>query len=436
VQTVLLAAGITSFLSNAATIHVTYTLKVSYILAATAAVIGLPWMVSGWRSAGGWLRTFAFLLILIYGTSILVGHPGVIAGSTHTGFTRELVYMVDLCVGLGTVGVIAGVWPGTRVKIMAVALVLAGILGAAYAIYQWLGLHFRWPLTNINNTLDSNGITTDVNQGVGVFGWERARGTFLEPHFLGAYLAAVWPMCVGIALSASRRRTRSIAWGGAALLLIALLTTDSAPAWASLAIVCFGAAGTLAVARGRPVLATFTVATVVGACAMLPVIGIERGTAVATGRSVGVVAFSTKFRTAIWSRVLDLWAHRPILGTGPGQAPIRLANADALSALPVSVSGHVLVSSQGVLAAALLDAGLLGFVAWLLLLGALIYAALRDTMSRGTYLAAAILAAAVIAVFASFTSGDRLELWVWMLLGIALAASRAEARQAAGCSGH
>ena len=432
VRTLLLAAGVASFLSAAGTLHAVYTLQVSYVLAAMAILVGAPWVVSGWSKSGNWLRCSSVALITVYLVSMLAGHPGSISGSAHTGRSREIVYMADLCVGLGTVGVIAGVLGGlNRSHAMFNALLCGAVLAAAYAVYQWFGLHLHWPLTRINNTLNSNGVTSGASQGAGPLGWERAQGTFLEPHFLGAYLAALWPLCAGAALSATRPWAKRCLWSAALLILVGLLTTGSAPAWASLIGVCVGTVGAVAIAQRKPVLAALAVSSIVGALALVPVTGIQGATAAATGRSAGTITLTTQFRTATWSRALDLWAHEPILGSGPGQASIRLTDAGVDQALFPKLAPGILLSAQGLWAAALLDTGLLGLTAWLLFLGGVICLTARSTLQRFSYHTTALLAAVVIALLGSLTAGDRLELWVWLLLGTALAAASDGARGAA-----
>jgi hypothetical protein len=421
-QLLLLLAGAFSCLSAAGTIHTVYTLQPSYILAVAGVAVGAPWVVSGWMHAGMLLRCASVALIAVYLVSLFAGHPLSVPGSPRTGRTRELVYIADLCVGLGTAGAIAGLWEGSgSSRAMPDALLVGGLIAATYAVYQWFGLHFHWPLTHINNTLNSNGVTSDASQGIGVLGWERAQGTFLEPHFLGAYLAALCPLCAEAALNARQAWVRRWLWAGGLVMLAALLSTDSAPAWASLAVFGVAGVGMLAVLRGWPVRGALAVSAVVGALALLPVIGTQRATALGTGRSAGTITLTTQFRTATWSRAVELWAQKPILGAGPGQASVLLTVAGVDQLLFQKLPSGALLSSQGLWAAVLLDTGLLGLAAWLFFLGGVTWNAVRRLLSRPDYRAAAMLSAVGIALFGSLTAGDRLELWVWLLLGATLA---------------
>jgi O-antigen ligase len=431
----LLMAGTVSFLSAAGTVHAVYTLQPSYILAAAGVAIGLPWLVSGWMNSGSLLRCASLALIVVYFVSLLAGHPISLPGSPRTGRTRELVYIADLCVGLGAVGTIAGLWGGSgNPRAMPDALLAGGLIAASYAVYQWLGLHFHWPFIHVNNTLNTNGVTSGASQGIGLFGWERTQGTFLEPHFLGAYLASLCPLCVGAALAAHRPWIKRCLWGGALIMLVALLSTDSAPALASLALVGTAGVGLFAVLQGRPARAALAVSAVVGALALLPITGTQRATALGTGRSAGTITLTTQFRTATWARAIELWAQKPILGAGPGQASVRLTVAGVDQVLFQKLPPGALLSSQGLWAAVLLDTGLLGLAAWLLFLGGVTWSAVRRLISHPDHLAAALLCALVIALFGSLTAGDRLELWVWLLLGGVLAAARSVPGGAAGKS--
>jgi O-Antigen ligase len=429
----LLLAGAFSFLSAAGTVHAVYTLQPSYILAAAGVAIGAPWVVSGWMHVGTWLRCASVALLAVYLVSLLAGHPLSVPGSPRTGRTRELIYIADLCVGLGTAGAIAGLWHGSASsRAMPDALLAGGLVAATYAVYQWFGLHFHWPFTHVNNTLNSNGVTSEASQGIGVLGWERAQGTFLEPHFLGAYLASLLPLCAASALGARRPWVKRCLWAGGLVMLAALLSTDSAPAWGSLALLGIAGVGLLAVLQGRPVRAALAVSAVVGALALLPVVGTQRATALGTGRSAGTITLTTQFRTATWSRAIELWAQKPILGAGPGQASVRLTVAGVDQVLFQKLPPGVLLSSQGLWAAVLLDTGLLGLAAWLSFLGGVTWSAVRSLRARPDYPAAALLIALGIALFGSLTAGDRLELWVWLLLGAALAAARRVPGGAAG----
>jgi O-antigen ligase len=432
-QLLLLMAGTASFLSAAGTVHAVYTLQPSYILAAAGAGMGLPWVFSGWMNAGTVLRCASAALIAVYLVSLLAGHPLSVPGSPRAGRTRELVYIADLCVGLGTVGAIAGLW-GERgdSRAMPNALLAGGLIAATYAMYQWLGLHFHWPFTHINNTLNSNGVTSGASQGIGVLGWERAQGTFLEPHFLGTYLASLCPLCAGAALTAQRPLIRRCLWACELIMLAALLSTGSAPAWASVAFVGVASVGLLAVLQGHPVRAALAISAVVGVLALLPITGTQRATELGTGRSAGTITLTTQFRTATWSRALELWAQKPILGSGPGQASVRLTVAGVDQVLFQKLPSGALLSSQGLWAAVLLDTGLLGLVIWFFFLGGVTWSAIRRLLSNPDYFAAALLSAVVIALFGSLTAGDRLELWVWLLLGAVLAAASSDPGGATG----
>jgi hypothetical protein len=111
-----------------------------------------------------------------------------------------------------------------------------------------------------------------------------------------------------------------------------------------------------------------------------------------------------------------------VIGYGPGQSSIKLAaKADAPPA--VLDRKTPLQSAQGLWAASLIDTGLLGFASWIVFLVAVFVAVFQGLPGTMTIREIGVVVAALGAVAASELEGDRLELRVWMLLGIALAAA-------------
>src|SRR5205807_2450607 len=82
--------------------------------------------------------------------------------------------------------------------------------------------------------------------------------------------------------------------------------------------------------------------------------------ATVTNRSGRSLDITTDFRLETWRRVTAIWAQRPILGYGAGQSSVRLAEVQLANGEPT----HLLASAQGIWAASLVDAGVLGFGAW------------------------------------------------------------------------
>lgn len=409
------------FLSAAATVDAGFTLRLSYLLAAAACALGAGSVLDGWRRLPFPVVVGGTGVIAAYSLAAALGDDRALPGSTRGGELRELVYLADLVLGLALAGLVVHLARDRRVlRHLVVLLVAAAAVASAYAVYQSFAKEHGWPLAHVNNTADSSGISSGAAQGDGYFGRERPRGTFLEPHFLAAFLSSLLPLAVALAL-VSRGGTRAAAVFAGGASLAAILLASSAPAWGVVALVL--AAAALLWARARR---TTTAAV---ACATAVILLVLFGATVSaaperlgplTGRSAQQMRITTDFRTTTWERVVDIWSTRPVLGFGPGQSSVQLT---AASADPMEPGSPALQSAQGLWAASLIDAGLIGLGMWLVLLGAALATALAAALRRPTVLVAGVALAALAAVAGSQLAGDRLDLRTWLLLGLALAAA-------------
>jgi O-antigen ligase len=420
---VLASAG-ALFLHDAATVGVSYTLRISYALMALACALGLPFVIRGWRSAPAGVKLAASFLLLVYVISGLVGVNPVLAGQGRGSSTRWIVYLVDLGVGLASVGLLLGLFrDGRRIRQLAIALAVGGVVAATYGIYQWLAQRYGLPLSNVDNAPNSDNFTTGARvQGLGLLGWERVRGTFVEPFAFGIYLAAILPLVTQIF---PRRDTRSRLYALTAVLVTggALILTDSSLAWACL----FGAGAVVAtgvgISVGRPVLA----GAAGGAAVLLAILCVaavaEPGVlSTVTARSDSQLHLTLSARTNAWGESADIWSQRPVLGYGPGASSVKLARRD--NAVGVTSSPVVLGSAYGIWASSLIDAGVFGILAWLILFGAVLYYAGSVAVNSSSPLLWASIAAVLASVLASQVGGDRLDLRVWVFMAFALLVSR------------
>lgn len=425
VESLLLAGGATLFLAAAGTIDVGYTVRPFYGLLALACALGLRIVAAGWRTVPIPVAIAAGAVLACYGVATALGKTDVVAGETRAGQLRSVVYLTDLAIGIAVLGLVVGLSTRPRlIRLVVVAIVAGGALGAIYAAYQWVALHFGWPLSHVNNTADSSGLTRGASQGDGILGWERARGTFLEPHFLAGYLASVIPL--GAALVATTRGARRIAAGVAtSVMVLALVTTSSFPAWTLLAITAIAGAAIVATVKGRRVAAVTAAVLLVAFIATIPIAFLSPSTAATlTGRPTSEIEATTSFRTDTWERVGDLWAARPIFGYGPGQSSVQLTIEGETSrhyTLGPAEGAAPLESAQGLWAASLIDVGVIGLGLWILFLGTILAGALQAVLRLRTMLAVGLFLAALAAIMESQISGDRLELRVWLLLGLVLA---------------
>jgi hypothetical protein len=420
VRWMVLLACVAFFLQSAGTVEVVYTIRPSFALLAGATIIGAPLVWAGWSMVPKWILWPAVALALVYTLSTF-GSAGSSLGGGRAGPQRELAYLADLGVGLASFGLIVALWDRGRFKRdLLHALVFAGALAGAYGSYQWVAQELNWPLRHVLSVIDSDGLTRGRSQGIGVFGLERARGTFLEPHFLGAFLAGSIPLTAALWPSARTPRYRWALIGAAVIMVAALMFTSSVPAWATL-LVCSTSVlavwfmrnrGRLAVAGATAVLVTLLVAvpvTITNPGLLSPV----------TGRTVQQLELTTAFRTTAWQNATTIWSRRPILGYGPGQSSVQLTRE-----VTGSLKAPSLLSAQGVWAAALIDAGALGLACWVLLVGGIVCYGFLSFVRDPTYVRGAVMVAALVAVASGLIAGDRLELRTWVALGLLLAVSR------------
>lgn len=404
-------------LQNTATFDVGFTVRPSYVLLGLALVIGLPFAWRGFLLLPAWLRWSAVGLVATYAVVTATSDLATIAGTPRGGSARAAVYLADLAQGAAVMCLVPGLWRGLRaLKPLLLALAAGAGLAALYALWQWPAQRFGLPLTDILTTADSNAITTGGEQGSGLLGWERARGTFLEPHFLGAFMSAAVPLAVLAALQAEGVR-RVLAAVAAAAALGALVVSSSAPAYAGFAIATAVAGAAWAVGTGRPRLAALAAgATATALLAAPAVVTAPEVLAAVTGRDAATLTVTAEFRTRTWNRVLDIWAVEPAYGHGAGQSSVRLS---LLSDGPSAVG---LQSAQGLWASSLIDAGIIGLGLWLVLLGTSLALALGEVWRRRSAANALLLLAAAAAVCSALVAGDRLDLRTWLLVGIVAAA--------------
>lgn len=422
------AAGATLFLDSAATVEIGFTLRPPYVLLALATAIGLPWVLSGWERLPSGLRISAVALVVIYVAAAILGTEADEPPGLARTSNRELVYLADLILGLGTVGLLTGLraagWPLRRVVW---GLVVGLVAAASYAVYQWPAQHFGWPAADINNSLNSDNFSRGHrNQGVGVFGWERIRGTFKEPLVLASYVAAVVPFLIA-ALAMGGRRARGVLAPALVVCAAALFLTSSSLTWGLTLLVVLALVTTWAVVAGRPWVAGMMGALFITAVLVAPVLFSHPGAvAGTTGRTPEQLQDTVASRRDAWRNVGSQWTGEPLIGHGPGQSSVLLAlRPDPGTSAPV-----VLGSAQGLWGAALLDAGLVGLAAWALTLGCLFLAGAGALRRGAGPLAWATVAAAAIATLVGLIVGDRLDSKVWLLLGLVAALSVPAARQA------
>lgn len=427
----LLLALSVSFLSATGTLEIGFTVAPSYLLCLGAVAVGLPSAWRGWKLLPGWLRWLAVALLVVYVVAAVLGHPHRLPSQGSRSQFRRVVYVCDIVLGIGLVGLSASVLATrTWLRRAALALVAAGVLAAAYGLYQWLAQHYGWPAADLNTAPNSDGFSHGHRfQGVGLFGWERIRGTFKEPLLLGTFLGTVLPISLAVAATAAGARRRSVAYGVVAAVAVAFGLTSSWLSWGLTLLAMLITATLVAVASGRALASAVLGTALVALAITAPVVFTNPSVvAGASGRSASDLRLTSENRTKAWREAIDVWERRPLIGQGPGQSAVRLAyRPDAIR--PGLRAPIVYGSAQGLWAASLVDAGLFGLAAWTGLLLGLLGLGVISIWQRPSPIGAALLAAAIVAVASGQLLGDRLDLRVWLVLGLLAAASQAGQRE-------
>ena len=412
------------FLQATATIDASYTVRVSFVLVLVACALGLPLIIEGWRGLPFSLGATALLLFGAYLLAWIFGDLATVS-TGRGGGTRAASYVGDLAVGLLAIGLVAALWtrPSEYIKPLS-ALVFGATVASLYGIYQWFALHHGWPLSDVVDVVDSNGVTVDGSQGVGILGWERIRGTFLEPHLLATYVAVILPVCA-VLTARSRGRARVGMLAATSSLLLCLLLTSSLSTWAIVAVAT-GATGTLyCIAMGFVTRAAVCGASlaVIAICSAVVVAAPELSAKV-TGRSEKEIVATFDSRTEQWDSTLELLDVRPALGYGPGQSSVQFAaNVEGVD----GVDQVVLGTANGLWAASLIDVGLVGAAFWVLFLGAAVAYVVREVLRAPDTLSCALLLACVVAILDTLVVGDRPPTQLWLLIGLGAGYVRAQA---------
>jgi hypothetical protein len=405
-RTLLLGAVALLGLSAAGTIEITFTLQPSYALLGLAALAGLPWAVEGWLRLPRSVQAAAAALLVVYVAAALTGSPARLPSQSRGGALRPLVYLVDLGLGLATIGLLCGVWSTMFARRLLVAFSAGAALTAAIAVYQWFALRFALPLSDINTAPNSDGFTTGHRyQGVGLLGWERTRGTFKEPLVLGAFCIMALPLAL-LAMRRSRATARIAASACCVALAAALVLTVSSLSAGIFVVTGLVVAVLMALRDGRARLGAGLGAILV-LCLAAAAVQLSNPAALSllTGRSSHDLELTVDNRTGAWRAAARRWEERPVLGHRT-YAPV------------------VLGSAQGIWAASMVDAGVIGFCAWLALFGSLLALGARATWcDRGPRLLM-ILWAAMTAIVMAQCTGDRVDCRAWLALGALAAASQ------------
>jgi len=212
-------------------------------------------------------------------------------------------------------------------------------------------------------------------------GWVRAWATTGSPLALGAYVALVFPLAVG--LYAGSRRSRRAVYGALAVLLYAAaVATDARGEWGALGlgVVVWGAAaGRAAVRRAARPLALLAVL-----CAAATPAVLLTGAPAALGHIAD--PNSAASRLYLWRTSAPLVARRPWFGWGPdtlAQVYPAYGTREFVRVFPEAAMQHVIVDRpHNDLLQQAISAGLVGLAAYVWLWGTILWMAWRTARAR------------------------------------------------------
>jgi O-antigen ligase len=179
-------------LANTLTMDIGFPLTMAHLFAGLLTVVGFGPQVAR-RSVRTWLPLAAFAGFWLVSALSMALHLGVDYGAIPWASGRQApeVRSITTVLWLGGNIVIAlvlanSIDTGRRIRIACAALIVGSVVAAMYGVYQVLGFSHGIYIPLLPDT--------EFVPGTASF-WvvPRAKGTFLEPSFFGAFLAATLP---------------------------------------------------------------------------------------------------------------------------------------------------------------------------------------------------------------------------------------------------
>lgn len=299
--------------------------------------------------------------------------------------------------------------------------VYCAIALSIYGIYQFVAFILNLPFVDITNALSTGG---DVYHASRYGAWYdfRSHGTFQEPLNFGHYLVTAIPIVFALALcrkkvgdkvSSAVLRTYSLP---ILVMCSALFLTRSRGAWLGLLA---GIVVLLMLVRQKVQLRFFSITTLtivtlhLMMILFIPQIYDRLWEAVFFRFSEGQMSYEPRFH--FFAFTMGLFREHPILGVGIGNYPLYQAVARG-----INVPG----TAFGLPWQALVETGILGFLSLCLLVLRFYQVVLRSlSEAKGSpwypYLVG-YLASFTALIIPYFFFGDRLNLYVWVLMGLSM----------------
>lgn len=288
-----------------------------------------------------------------------------------------------------------------------------------YGTYQFLAIYYHLPFVDITNAISTGG------EHIGVLhssspAYFRSHGTFQEPLNFGHYLVSVIPFLLALYLCQEKKGKKIlliISLLPILIMLMSLILTKSRGAWigffGSLVLILF-------FINVKQRIKVFGILAFIGI-----ILGIFASFYLPEGYNNIPVIFSQRFveidfatdpRIAYIGYIIRLFKQYPILGVGIGNYGFHAASY---------FGSNLVVSAHGIYGRILAETGLLGFMSFCWLL-AVYYRTLFGTLKKVKdtnwypYL---------VGYLAGFTGlmiqylffGDRLNMYVWFFMGVAMA---------------
>lgn len=436
---ILLAFFVALPLANTLTLDVGFPVTMSHVFVLVLAALQLREIHTGGMRLV-WLPATLFLAFcVIYATSAIVNIGSAPTFEWATGRDAPIIRSITKVLWL--VGnVIASVVVANEVRRQHAgraamqALVLGAVATSLYGFYQVVGQShaFFVPLLPGTEFIDGTASFWIV---------PRAKSTFLEPSFFGAYLAVVLPFAMvcfagvratllattaimmGIVVTFSIAGWLSAAVGG--LVLLGLMVGPHGLRWAG----PFAAGGLAAMliifvsipGMPRAVSAVIDKGTIASGSVLVgPQSGSPTPTQEIGGDPPEAAARSAAERVATTQAAIAMFQSRPVLGVGPGNFSFRYAEFRPKG----TAEPDQLLIANNIYAELLAEVGLLGFLAFLAAMGKLalltLHEVFRSIGPARSHLAAVTAAlgalAASLLVAPSFTI-----LYQWSMVGLGAA---------------
>ncbi len=341
-------------------------------------------------------------------------------------FLRSYAHWLLFVLFFAAAGTLAA-GPRSR-RTLAAVQVAVGVLVAAFGLYQVVGIPRQWPGTGP--------LLVPFQRGpfllMPIDTYQRPTSVFLEPSWLGGYLAwiAVLAFCLWFVPTARNRRTSMLVLAMAVVLAVLLATLS----WGSYVDLGVAAAGALVLAarraplrRRKTAIAILLAAVVVVALAITP-LGRRVGAAAATrftllretpirspkGEQVWTNSGWVRYHNAV--HTIELWKIRPLFGIGLGQFHRYkdFAGGREIFAAESWCGWLGIAAEAGILGPAVLAAAVL------------LVLRRRRALPREDFASMAVPLLAALAVVQQSRTASYIDLWWWFPLSLAAALAARE----------